>query len=206
MRPLLSSSLPLLLGGVGLAAALGGGAYWAGTHPAAAPALAAVNHYLSSSRLAKSGFFAAFRCGCVHLQLGAAVLAVGGSLTRNAVPHRTATSSYPSNDPTHSMIFLSEMGDKTFFIAALLAMRMGKWISFVGSTAALSAMTVSTHVGGCMGRAGAEWEVARLNACTPLGTTTLHMRSSALWPVEAELYPPQPRLSYTQPNPSPAPQ
>jgi putative Ca2+/H+ antiporter (TMEM165/GDT1 family) len=38
---------------------------------------------------------------------------------------------------------LSELGDKTFFIAALLAMRCGKWISFVGSTAALAAMTVS---------------------------------------------------------------
>ncbi len=41
-----------------------------------------------------------------------------------------------------SLIFLSELGDKTFFIAALLAMRCGKWISFIGSTAALAAMTV----------------------------------------------------------------
>lgn len=45
--------------------------------------------------------------------------------------------------PTCSLIFLSELGDKTFFIAALLAMRCGKWISFIGSTAALAAMTVS---------------------------------------------------------------
>jgi putative Ca2+/H+ antiporter (TMEM165/GDT1 family) len=28
-----------------------------------------------------------------------------------------------------SLIFLSEMGDKTFFIAALLAMRLGKWVA-----------------------------------------------------------------------------
>lgn len=41
-----------------------------------------------------------------------------------------------------SLIFLSELGDKTFFIAALLAMRCGKWVSFLGSTVALSAMTV----------------------------------------------------------------
>lgn len=42
-----------------------------------------------------------------------------------------------------SLIFFSELGDKTFFIAALLAMRCGKWVSFVGSTGALAAMTVS---------------------------------------------------------------
>ena len=58
-------------------------------------------HLLSSSVLAKSGFFAAF-----------------------------------------SLIFASEVGDKTFFIAALLAMRFGKFISLVGSVAALSLMTI----------------------------------------------------------------
>ena len=31
-----------------------------------------------------------------------------------------------------SLILLSEVGDKTFFIAALLAMRLGRWISFIG--------------------------------------------------------------------------
>lgn len=41
-----------------------------------------------------------------------------------------------------SLIFASEIGDKTFFIAALLAMRCGKWISFLGSITALSLMTV----------------------------------------------------------------
>lgn len=40
-----------------------------------------------------------------------------------------------------SLIFLSEIGDKTFFIAALLAMKLGRWISFIGSVAALSVMT-----------------------------------------------------------------
>jgi hypothetical protein len=54
--------------------------------------LSLVRHYLSSSVLAKSGFFAAF-----------------------------------------SLIFASEIGDKTFFIAALLAMKCGKLISFLGA-------------------------------------------------------------------------
>lgn len=41
-----------------------------------------------------------------------------------------------------SLIFLSEIGDKTFFIAALLAMKLGRWIAFAGSVAALGVMTV----------------------------------------------------------------
>ena len=41
-----------------------------------------------------------------------------------------------------SLIFASEIGDKTFFIAALLAMRCGRWISFIGSTLALVVMTI----------------------------------------------------------------
>lgn len=47
-----------------------------------------------------------------------------------------------------ALIFLSELGDKTFFIAALLAMRVGKWLSFTGSVAALSLMTlISVGIG-----------------------------------------------------------
>ncbi|MEW5296816.1 MAG: hypothetical protein WDW38_003809 [Sanguina aurantia] len=47
-----------------------------------------------------------------------------------------------------SLIFLSEIGDKTFFIAALLAMKLGRWISFIGSVAALSVMTaISVGIG-----------------------------------------------------------
>ena len=41
-----------------------------------------------------------------------------------------------------ALIFVSELGDKTFFIAALLAMRYGKLIAFTGSVAALATMTV----------------------------------------------------------------
>lgn len=53
--------MPLLLGGLALAAALGAGGYWVATHEAAAPVLATIKHHLASSVLAKSGFFAAFR-------------------------------------------------------------------------------------------------------------------------------------------------
>lgn len=40
------------------------------------------------------------------------------------------------------LIFLSEIGDKTFFIAALLAAKYGKSVSFTGSIFALALMTV----------------------------------------------------------------
>jgi putative Ca2+/H+ antiporter (TMEM165/GDT1 family) len=46
------------------------------------------------------------------------------------------------------LIFISEIGDKTFFIAALLAAKYGRLISFTGSMGALIAMTViSTSLG-----------------------------------------------------------
>mmetsp|Transcript_9229 Transcript_9229/g.13140 ORF Transcript_9229/g.13140 Transcript_9229/m.13140 type:complete len:349 (+) Transcript_9229:6225-7271(+) len=41
-----------------------------------------------------------------------------------------------------SLVFLSEIGDKTFFIAGLLAMKTSKLVSFVGSIGALAVMTV----------------------------------------------------------------
>jgi hypothetical protein len=45
-----------------------------------------------------------------------------------------------------SLVFLSEIGDKTFFMAGLLAMKTSKFISFVGSMAALAVMTVISVV------------------------------------------------------------
>jgi putative Ca2+/H+ antiporter (TMEM165/GDT1 family) len=51
------------------------------------------------------------------------------------------------------LIFLSELGDKTFFIAALLAMKLGRWISFVGSVGALAVMTlISVGIGAAFSR------------------------------------------------------
>jgi putative Ca2+/H+ antiporter (TMEM165/GDT1 family) len=41
-----------------------------------------------------------------------------------------------------SLVFLSEIGDKTFFIAGLLAMKTSRFISFLGSMAALAVMTI----------------------------------------------------------------
>lgn len=41
-----------------------------------------------------------------------------------------------------SLIFLSEIGDKTFFIAALMAMKLGQAVAFTGTMVALSAMSV----------------------------------------------------------------
>eukprot|EP00891_Asterochloris_glomerata_P000685 jgi/Astpho2/685/e_gw1.00013.117.1_t len=41
-----------------------------------------------------------------------------------------------------ALIFLSELGDKTFFIAGLLAMKVGRWLSFAGSVSALGLMTI----------------------------------------------------------------
>ena len=41
-----------------------------------------------------------------------------------------------------SLVFLSEIGDKTFFIAGLLAMKTSRFISYLGSMGALAAMTV----------------------------------------------------------------
>jgi len=41
-----------------------------------------------------------------------------------------------------SLVFLSEIGDKTFFVAALLAAKLSRFISFIGSLGALAVMTV----------------------------------------------------------------
>ena len=93
----------LLIPAIGALALIAAGALFAFTAATPTPtaAIATLRHFLSSSVLARSGFFAAF-----------------------------------------SLIFASEVGDKTFFIAALLAMRCGKMVTFIGGTAALAAMTV----------------------------------------------------------------
>lgn len=45
-----------------------------------------------------------------------------------------------------TLVFLSEIGDKTFFIAGLLAMKTSRLISFIGSVSALAVMTVISVV------------------------------------------------------------
>jgi Uncharacterized protein family UPF0016 len=47
-----------------------------------------------------------------------------------------------------SLVFVSELGDKTFFIAGLLAAKTSRFISFTGSVSALAVMTIlSTLIG-----------------------------------------------------------
>ena len=41
-----------------------------------------------------------------------------------------------------SLIFVSELGDKTFFIATILAAKASKWLTFAGCAGALAIMTV----------------------------------------------------------------
>ena len=48
------------------------------------------------------------------------------------------------------LIFFSEIGDKTFFIALLLALKQPRAVVFAGTLAALSAMTIISAV---LGRA-----------------------------------------------------
>jgi len=88
------------------------------------------------------------------LAIGAAVIAATTSLPVNAMDltqlgsGAATTNSWLSNlsetgfYQAFSLVFLSEIGDKTFFIAGLLAMKTSKFISFVGSMAALAAMTI----------------------------------------------------------------
>lgn len=45
-----------------------------------------------------------------------------------------------------SLVFVSEIGDKTFFIAGLLAMKTSRFTAFIGSIGALAAMTVVSVV------------------------------------------------------------
>jgi len=85
------------------------------------------------------------------------------SLIRQSLPvlpavflllHPTAASALPISlesfqsgfSQAFSLIFLSEIGDKTFFIAALLAAQTSKFVSFAGSLLALSVMTLISVV------------------------------------------------------------
>lgn len=46
------------------------------------------------------------------------------------------------------LITISELGDKTFFIAVILSMRRSRWLVFAGVVAALAAMTILSVVMG----------------------------------------------------------
>eukprot|EP00882_Tetradesmus_deserticola_P008218 GHRQ01008663.1.p1 GENE.GHRQ01008663.1~~GHRQ01008663.1.p1 ORF type:complete len:309 (+),score=142.17 GHRQ01008663.1:187-1113(+) len=95
------------------------------------------------------------------LGLLAAAAAVAAGVALYVSGHASALQAYLVNGPlgrsgllaAFCLIFLSELGDKTFFIAALLAMKLGRWISFVGSVAALAVMTlISVGIGAAFSR------------------------------------------------------
>jgi hypothetical protein len=90
------------------------------------------------------------------LGLLAAAAAIAACIALYVSGHASSLQAYLVNGPlgrngmlaAFCLIFLSELGDKTFFIAALLAMKLGRWISFVGSLAALAVMTlISVGIG-----------------------------------------------------------
>lgn len=78
------------------------------------------------------------------LMTPSAALAVDGSVTALADQTNSWISGLAETGfyQAFSLVFLSEIGDKTFFIAGLLAMKTNRLVSFLGSMAALAAMTV----------------------------------------------------------------
>ena len=70
-------------------------------------------------------------------------LAQGLAFDGSALVDRTLG---PGFAQAFSLIFISELGDKTFFIAALLAAKFGKLVSFTGSVGALVVMTAISVV------------------------------------------------------------
>lgn len=80
----------------------------------------------------------------VALAIGALVAPNAASLFMNRIQELLTTSVLAKSGffAALSLIFACEIGDKTFFIAALLAMKCGRLISFLGSTVSLAVMTV----------------------------------------------------------------
>lgn len=70
------------------------------------------------------------------------------SLTGGATELATSTTSWVQSlsetgfYQAFTLVFLSEIGDKTFFMAGLLAIQTSKFTSFIGSMAALAVMTI----------------------------------------------------------------
>ena len=65
---------------------------------------------------------------------------VGGSIdTATSFSERLSDSGFYQS---FSLVFLSEIGDKTFFVAGLLAAKLSRFVSFVGSLGALAVMTI----------------------------------------------------------------
>jgi putative Ca2+/H+ antiporter (TMEM165/GDT1 family) len=84
--------------------------------------------------------------------VGAAVMyanpAIATTVTASAVAANNWIASLTETGfyQAFSLVFVSEIGDKTFFIAGLLAMKTSKLISFIGSMGALVVMTIISVV------------------------------------------------------------
>ena len=82
----------------------------------------------------------------VALLAGVAVVvgAVGWLVTHNTAVGQATMAALAKSGFTaaFALIFVSELGDKTFFIAALLAMRLGRRVVLAGATSALGLMSV----------------------------------------------------------------
>ena len=74
----------------------------------------------------------------------AAALAAGWAVTHNTAIGQATMAALAKSGFTaaFALIFVSELGDKTFFIAALLAMRLGRRVVLAGATTALGLMSV----------------------------------------------------------------
>jgi putative Ca2+/H+ antiporter (TMEM165/GDT1 family) len=72
----------------------------------------------------------------------AATMSASAVAANNWISSLTETGFYQA----FSLVFVSEIGDKTFFIAGLLAMKTSKFISFLGSMGALVVMTIISVV------------------------------------------------------------
>ena len=81
--------------------------------------------------------------------IGATLLTANSAAFANGLEN-AASLGVGSNDggflQSFLLIFISEIGDKTFFIAGLLAAKYGRFISFTGSIGALAVMTVLSTI------------------------------------------------------------
>eukprot|EP01038_Epipyxis_sp_PR26KG_P011934 gene11934-15975_t len=80
--------------------------------------------------------------GFVLLSMIAVISHVNPALASELVPVPNVDAQDAGFVQSFLLIFISEIGDKTFFIAGLLAAKYGKLISFTGSIGALAAMTI----------------------------------------------------------------
>lgn len=72
----------------------------------------------------------------------ATLIAVAVTLSRGGLSALVEAIAKSGFTAAFALIFVSEIGDKTFFIAALLAMQHSKTLVLLGSTAALALMTI----------------------------------------------------------------